>query len=233
MSPVTCYIAFNLFRILFTHLKTCPWQHLLATFCLSGCFGAVLLTPPKISFSTDGILRSLRNLDVNCANFFGTCCCPADWARPNPNRKTKDEDSVRSEFYIHLGRSLQSFISCWQDATLDDVTSTLGRDQLLFTVHFSENTRHHKRLVRLRYFWSFRFSWIFTCPNQSTINMSEHWYGNLQIVKSRVKNCSTANHMRGSSQCCLIWTSELSVEFLVYVMHFESVGVGTASTSGH
>lgn len=43
--------------------------------------------------------RSLRNLNVNCASFFGTCCYPAHWARPNPSRKTKDEDSLRSELY--------------------------------------------------------------------------------------------------------------------------------------
>jgi hypothetical protein len=99
VSPVTCYISFNLFSIFFTHLQICPWQHQLATFCLSGCFGAVRLTPPKTSFSTGGFFRSLRNLNVNCASFFGTCCYPAHWARPNPSRKTKDEDSLRSELY--------------------------------------------------------------------------------------------------------------------------------------
>ena len=212
--------------------QTCSWQHLLATFCLSGCFGAVRLTPPKVSFSTGEILPSLRNLNVNCASFFCTCCCPANLARPNPSRKTRDEDSLRSELYIHLARSLQSSISCWQDAALDDVTSTLGRDQffvytlrrkpaiiegwsdfVIFQVSGLVEITHVHTNPGFRGCAFQNFNAIpssrppSTCAN---INM-----GNSHIVKSRVKNYSTANHMRGSSQCCLIWISQLSAEFLV------------------
>lgn len=45
---------------------------------------------------------------------------------------------------IHLVRSLQSSISCWQDATLDDVTSTLGRDQFFVYTLFGENQTSQK-----------------------------------------------------------------------------------------
>jgi hypothetical protein len=45
---------------------------------------------------------------------------------------------------IHLVRSLQSSISCWQDAALDDVTSTLGRDQFFVCTLFGENQTSQK-----------------------------------------------------------------------------------------